>query len=179
MPKAEHSGRISNQAIARYGILIGLALVFGYVEYLIPLPFAVPGVKLGLGNILVLFTIVAYGYLPGLLIMIIKVVASSILFGNPSIFLYSIAGGVLSYIVMALCIKSSKVSILLSSVLGAVFHNLGQLIVVFFFFNYLVVIANLPILLIAGVATGILTGKVCELALRSIPKESKVERDDK
>ena len=173
MPKALRNKRLTTQKIARYGILISLALVFGYVEYLIPLPFAVPGVKLGLGNILVLFTMLSYGYAPAFLIMLVKVVASSILFGNPTIFVYSIAGGLLSYAVMALCTKSGTFSILLTSVLGAVFHNVGQLLIVWLFFNYLVVIANLPILLIAGVATGIITGKVCELAIKAVPKEAK------
>ncbi|MDO5044229.1 MAG: Gx transporter family protein [Coriobacteriia bacterium] len=160
--------RFSNQEIARYGILIALALIFSYLEFLIPLPVTVPGVKLGLANILVLFALIRYGYVPGFLLMLIKVVLSSILFGNPSIFLYSIAGGLLSYLVMALSIRSQKVSILLTSVFGAIFHNLGQLLVVWIIFNGLVVLANLPILLVSGVITGIITGKLCELTLKAV-----------
>lgn len=153
-----------------YGVLIALALVFAYVEVLIPLPVTVPGVKLGLGNIVVLFALYTFGAIPALLLMLVKVTASSILFGNPSIFIYSLAGGILSYAVMLLAVKSKRMSVVGASLLGGVFHNLGQLIVVFVIFNYLVVLANLPVLLLSGVATGIMTGVICNLALKSVPQ---------
>lgn len=156
--------------ITLMGVLIALALVFGYVEFLIPLPVNVPGVKLGLGNIVVLFALIAYGRSHAFVIMLIKVVASSILFGNPSIFMYSLAGGILSYLVMALAYRSDRMSLIGVSTLGGIFHNVGQLIVVYFVFNYLVVLANLPVLLIAGLITGAVTGQITRLALNAVKK---------
>lgn len=167
--------KLTNKQIALYGVLIGLALVFGYVEAMIPLPFTVPGVKLGLGNIVVLLSMLSLGAAPACFIMCIKVVATSFLFGNPSIFIYSLVGALLAYIAMLLLIKFTKISIISVSVIGAICHNLGQLIVVGIVFNYLVVLSALPILLISGLITGLITGQICLMALRAFPdKEEEV-----
>ena len=82
-PSSRRCGRLSALQVATYGVLAAVALVCGYVESLVPLPVPVPGIKLGLGNVVVLYALVAFGPRPALAIMLAKVCASALLFGNP------------------------------------------------------------------------------------------------
>ncbi len=82
------------------------ALVCGYLELLIPLPVTVPGVKLGLGNIVILMALKRLGAKAGLFLMFIKVIASTLLFANPQMLVFSLAGGLLSWAIMALAVRS-------------------------------------------------------------------------
>lgn len=167
---------MSSQQVASYGILTALSLVLGYLEVLFPLPVAIPGVKLGLGNIVVLFALIAYGRRPALLLMLIKVFASALLFGNPSTLPFGLFGGLLSFAVMAGAVSFKSLSIVAVSMLGGVAHNLGQLIVVAVVLGPYVALANLPILLVAGLITGVLTGLVCRFALNALPARHRGNR---
>ncbi len=160
----------SVREIALYGVMVGLALVLGYVESMFPIPFAPPGVKLGLGNVVVLFALYVMGWKAALFMMIVKVIASSILFGNPTIFMYSAAGGVLSYLAMVAAHKLGKLSVIGVSVSGSVFHIVGQLIVVSIILNYMVAVASAPLLLVSSVIAGVITGKITQLTIKSSPR---------
>lgn len=157
---------------ALYGVLTAAALVCGYLELLIPLPVTVPGVKLGLGNAVVLLALEWLGPRPGLYLMFAKVLASSLLFANLQMLAFSLAGGILSWAIMALAVRSRAFSAMGVSVLGGVAHNAGQLIAVAVLLSTRVALVNAPALAVAGVLCGLAVGIVAQLVLRSIPREA-------
>lgn len=157
---------------ALYGVLTAAALVCGYLELLVPLPVTVPGVKLGLGNAVVLLALEWLGPKPGLYLMFAKVLASSLLFANLQMLAFSLAGGILSWAIMALTVRSRAFSAVGVSVLGGIAHNAGQLIAVAILLSTRVALVNAPALAVAGVLCGLAVGIVAQLVLRSIPQEA-------
>ena len=164
--------RMSALEVATYGLLAAVALIFGYVEALFPLPLPVPGIKLGLGNIVVLFTLAGFGWRAGLAIALVKVVVSALLFGNPMVLVYSAGGAALSFAAMWVALHWSRLSIVGVSMVGGVFHMVGQLAVVAFTFSPYVALVYLPVLMISGLVTGLLTGYVCRLVIRTTAKSN-------
>ena len=164
--------RMSALEVATYGLLAAVALIFGYVEALFPLPLPVPGIKLGLGNIVVLFTLAGFGWRAGLAIAVVKVVVSALLFGNPMVLMYSAGGAALSFAAMWMALHWSRLSIVGVSMVGGVFHMVGQLAVVAFTFSPYVALVYLPVLMISGLVTGLLTGYVCRLVIRTTAKSN-------
>ena len=158
--------------VETYGLLAAVALIFGYVEALFPLPLPVPGIKLGLGNIVVLFTLAGFGWRAGLAIALVKVVVSALLFGNPMVLMYSAGGAALSFAAMWVALHWSRLSIVGVSMVGGVFHMVGQLAVVAFTFSPYVALVYLPVLMISGLVTGLLTGYVCRLVIRTTAKSN-------
>ena len=156
---------------ALYGLLVAAAIVCGYLELLVPLPATAPGVKLGLGNAVVLLALERLGVKPGLFIMLAKVVASSLLFANLQMIAFSLAGGLLSWAVMAIAVHSGLFSAVASSVLGGVAHNAGQLFAVAALLSPQVALVNVPVLAIAGILCGAGVGVVVQLLLRNLPPE--------
>ncbi len=157
---------------ALYGALTAAALVCGYLELLIPLPVTVPGVKLGLGNIVILMALERLGARAGLFLMFIKVIASTLLFANLQMLVFSLAGGLLSWAVMALAVRSGAFSTVATSVLGGIAHNGGQLIAVAVLLSSRVALVNLPVLAVSGVLCGAAVGVAARLVLRSLPREA-------
>ena len=153
---------------ALYGALTALALVAGYLEMLLPLPVGVPGVKLG--NAVVLVALDRLGWKPAGALMLFKVIASTILFANPQTFLFSLAGGAVSWLVMAAAARSKAFSVVAISVLGGVAHNIGQLLTVAALLSPAVAWANAPFLLIAGVLCGAAVGVLVRAVLAALPR---------
>lgn len=162
--------RTPAQRVALYGALTALALVAGYVEMLVPLPVTVPGIKLGLGNIVVLFAIARLGARPALALMAAKVACTTILFANPQAFVFSLAGGILSWALMALAWKSGLFSCIATSVIGGIAHNVGQLAAVALVLSPQVAAVNLPVLAVAGVVCGAATGVLTQALLAAVPQ---------
>lgn len=148
---------MKNKTIALGAILSALAIALGYVESLLPLPIPLPGVKLGLSNIVVLFTVYAATPQIALAVMLIKVLTMSAAFTGMAAFLYALFGGIASLAAM-LFGKKLRMNIISCSVIGAVFHNLGQLVAASLFMKEARLIYYLPFLIFAGVATGLLIG---------------------
>lgn len=144
--------------VAMYGMLIALAFVFSYIEVLIPFNFGIPGVKLGLANIVILIALYTIGYKGSFVISCIRIVLVGFTFGNMFSILYSLAGGILSFIVMSLCKKSNKFSTIGVSVAGGITHNIGQIAVASIVLKTESLKYYLPILLVAGTVTGVLIG---------------------
>lgn len=140
------------------GVLTALALIFSYVESLIPINFGVPGIKLGLANLIVLLGL--YFLKPGyvLVISVMRIMLAGFMFGNAMSIIYSLAGGVLSFIVMVILKKTNVFSITGMSIAGAVGHNAGQLIVAILVVSTGKLVFYLPALMVAGVLTGALIG---------------------
>ena len=151
-------------------MLIALALVLSYVESLIPFNFGVPGIKLGLANI-VIVTGLYFLPLPDVcIISAVRIVISSLLFGNLMSLIYSFAGAALSLAVMILLKKTDKFSVVGVSMAGGVFHNVGQILAAILTTQVGAVIYYMPVLmgvgLITGLAMGLLSGRVMAILIK-------------
>jgi heptaprenyl diphosphate synthase len=139
-------------------MLTALAMIFGYVEALVPFHFGLPGVKLGVANIVIVLALYQLPAGQVFAIQVMRIVLVSFLFGNVSMMLYSLAGGILSLLIMLLLKKTNWFSITGISIVGGVSHNLGQLAVALLVVQNLRITFYLPVLLIAGLVTGCLIG---------------------
>lgn len=151
-------------------MMIALAMIFSYVETMIPINFGIPGVKLGLANLVIVAAIYLFGGKQAFLISIVRIFLSGFMFGNLASIMYSLAGGLLSLAVMLLLKKTDKLSILAVSVMGGICHNIGQLIVAMLVVENLKLIFYIPVLLISGFLTGLLIGIVCRVILPAVKR---------
>lgn len=146
------------EKVALYGILIALAFIFSYVEALIPLPVPVPGMKLGLANLVNVVGIYTVGAAGTIAVGLIRIVMVGFTFSNPGSMLYALSGGVLSLAAMALAKKMDWFDKTGVSILGGVCHNIGQLSMAAWITGTASVFSYLPVLLVAGVITGAVIG---------------------
>lgn len=153
---------------AYFGVFTALSLIFSYVEMLIPIQFGVPGIKLGLANLMIVIMLYKSGPKDALLLSVVRIVLSGFLFGNLFAIIYSLAGGILSLAVMALLKKRGTFSVMGVSIAGGVCHNIGQLVVAMAVVETYRVGYYLPVLLIAGMVTGMLIGIVSNEVLKRI-----------
>ena len=156
--------------IASMGVMTGLALIFSYVEFLIPVSAAVPGIKLGLANIIVVIALYVYGTGYAFMLNIARILLSALLFGNVFSALYSLAGGLVSLAVMALLKKCSIFSVAGVSMAGGVFHNAGQIALAALIMQTSQVFYYLPVLIFSGIALGLVNSIICTLVLRTVKK---------
>ena len=148
----------SAQKVALYGVLIALAMVLSYVEMLIPLPVGIPGVKPGLANLVVFLALYMMTAREALLISMVRILLVSITFGNGSAFLYSMAGGILSFLVMWIFQKKDFLLPSGVSIAGGIAHNVGQLLMAAVILETGAVFTYFPVLLAAGCITGGIIG---------------------
>lgn len=146
--------------VARDGALVGLALIFSYVEHLIPINAGVPGIKIGLANLVVLSCLFMVDTWEVLVILIARILLAGLLFGNMSTVLYSLAGGLLSFLIMVVFKKLRVFGVMGISILGGVFHNFGQILVAMLVLSNKSILLYLPILVISGALAGTLVGIV-------------------
>lgn len=146
--------------VAYFGVFTALALIFSYVETLIPLSIGIPGVKLGLANLIIIIALYKMGVKEAFVLSVVRIVLSGFIFGNLFSIVYSLAGGLLSLSVMVLLKKGNHFSLLGISIAGGVFHNVGQLIMAAVVLESLSIGYYLPVLLLSGMATGLLIGIV-------------------
>ena len=144
--------------VAYFGVFTALALIFSYVESLIPIQLGIPGVKLGLANLIIVIALYKMRLSEVFLLSIVRILLSGFLFGNYFSILYSLAGGLLSLAVMALLKKMGDFSVMGISMAGGVSHNVGQLVVAMLVVETFSVGYYLPVLLVAGLVTGFLIG---------------------
>lgn len=139
-------------------LLFALAMIFSFVESRLPTFIPIPGVKLGLCNVVIIFTLLKLGAPAAIAVSLLRVLLSSILFGNAAAFFYSLAGAILSLAVMILMKHFRIFSAVGISVLGGVMHNIGQLLMAWILLGTAGVMYYLPVLLISGVIAGALIG---------------------
>lgn len=154
--------------IALYGLLTALALVLSYLESLVPLSVAVPGVKMGLPNIVVVFALYKMRRRDAVIISLVRVVLAALLFGNLFSLIYSAAGAVLSLLVMLLLKKSGKFSCTGVSVAGAMAHNAGQVLAAIFVLDTGRLLYYLPVLCVSGTIAGICVGMLSALLAKRV-----------
>ena len=159
---------MNQKKIAYLGLFASVAIIFGYVESLIPFFAGIPGIKLGLANLAVLFILETYSWKEAALVSVVRIFVIGFLFGNLFSILYSLAGAALSLTVMTLINKKSNFSILGVSVAGGVSHNVGQLIVAAVIVENTSLLYYAPALLISGVVTGLVIGMLTREVLRRI-----------
>ena len=155
---------MKSSEITYIAVLSALAAVFGYIESLFPLPIAIPGIKLGLSNIVVLFALIKRNKRDAFLIMIIKVLICSVLFSGMNSFLYSLSGGILSFATMSVA-KNLNLSIVGISIAGGVFHNLGQIFAAALLLASPAAFYYLPVLLVCGMIVGAAVGILCKIVI--------------
>ena len=155
-------------------MLSALAMVFGYVEALIPFSFGVPGMKLGIANLVIVVSLYLLPTYQVFFIQLIRIVLISFLFGNMSMMMYSLAGGILSFLVMRFVKKTGIFLIFLVSICGGVSHNVGQLIMAVLAVQTIKLIYYFPMLLIGGLITGWLIGMLAQRILERIKSSSNV-----
>ena len=148
----------NSRELARFALLVALAMVLSWLESLVPLSLAVPGVKLGLANLVVIFALYKLGPRQAAVISLVRVLLVTFTFGNAFSFAYSLAGAVLSFVVMLLLKKTGKFSLLGVSIAGGVCHNIGQILVAMAVLGTAELVWYLPALLIAGTVAGICIG---------------------
>ena len=153
---------------AYFGVFTALALIFSYVETLIPIQFGIPGAKLGLANLVIVIVLYKTDWKEALLLSVVRIVLSGFIFGNLFSIIYSLAGGTLSLAVMAAIRKDKGFSVIGVSMAGGVCHNIGQLIVAMIVVQTYQVGYYLPVLLIAGLATGTLIGVISSGVLKRL-----------
>ena len=150
-------------------MLTAVAMVLSYVESLLP-SVGIPGVKMGLANIAVIFALFRFGWKEAAALSLVRVVLVSLLFGSVGAMLYSFAGAVLSLAVMALLRRIDRFSTVGISVAGGVAHNAGQILMAMLILQTKQLLGYLPVLAVSGIAGGVLTGLAAALLIRRIPE---------
>ena len=158
-----------SKKVARMGVFIALAMIFSYIEVLIPFNFGIPGVKLGIANIVTVTSLYIFSTGEAFGISVIRIVLMGILFGNGMSLLYSLAGGLLSFLAMWIGKKTNWFSVMGVSMAGGVFHNVGQILAVMFVMKNTMFVAYLPVLLVAGLVTGYLIGLLANKIIELLP----------
>jgi heptaprenyl diphosphate synthase len=158
---------------AYMGMLTALAILVGYVETLIPVNFGIPGMKIGLSNIVILIVIYLYSWREAIAVSAVRVVVIGFLFGNLFSIQYGMAGAVCSMLAMSVLIRIAKFGTVGISAAGGAAHNVGQILVACVYMPSIPFFWYLPLLLIAGTLTGIVNGFVVYAVYRRLPEKGR------
>ena len=160
--------KYSTKKITTLALTISLALILSFIESRIPAFVAIPGIKVGLANIAVIFALYKFGVPEAVTVSLIRVILVSILFGSPVSLIYSISGAVLSLLTMILLKKLTPLHEVTVSVSGGVMHNVGQICAASFMLETNVVIYYLPFLILSGTIAGVAVGTVSALLIKKV-----------
>lgn len=149
-------------------ILASLALIFSYLEFLFPLSLGIPGIKPGLANIVVVVALYKLGSRTALMVNLTRILLAAALFGSVFSGLYALSGGLVSFAVMTALRKTELFSTAGVSMAGGVFHNLAQLAVAALIVESSLILYYFPLLLLAGMAAGLLNGVLATWILRAL-----------
>lgn len=163
--------RMSTRKLVLLALFSAVALVFSYFESLIPIHFAVPGIKLGLANVVSIVVLYCMGFPEALLVSVVRIILSAILFGNISIMLYSLAGALMSLVMMWLVSKLHFFTATGISICGGVAHNMGQIVIAMLFIKNQNIMMYAPVLIVSGVITGIAVGIVASFLLKTAGRQ--------
>lgn len=161
---------LTTKDVAMCAVLIALALIFTYIEKMLSLDFAIPGIKLGLCNLVIVCAIYLLGIKQALVISVARIFLVGFLFGNMFAVIYSLAGGLLSLLIMTLLYRFTKLSVVTISCIGGISHNVGQIIMAIIVVENINLLLYLPVLLVAGFITGLVIGIICRLILPAVTK---------
>ena len=150
------------------GMLVALAFVLSYIETLIPINLGIPGAKLGLANLVVMVALYTLGTKEEFALSMVRILLTGLTFSSMAAMLYSFAGGILSFVVMALVKKTKLFSATGVSVLGGIAHNAGQIFVAMWVLDTATLIYYLPVLAITGIVSGTVIGLLAVLVIRRV-----------
>lgn len=159
---------MKTKKIAVLALAIALAMILSFVESQIPAFVAIPGVKVGLANIAVVFVLYKLGWKEAVLISLVRVFMVSVLFGTAVSMFYSVAGAVLSLTGMVLLKKTGLFSTVAVSVTGGVLHNIGQILMACLLLETNVIVYYLPFLILSGVIAGVVIGVVSAIMVNRV-----------
>ena len=162
---------MKTKKIAVLALAIALAMILSFVESQIPAFVAIPGIKIGLANIAVVFVLYKLGWKEAVLISLVRVVMVSMLFGTLVSLFYSVAGAVLSLTGMVLLKKTGLFSTVAVSVTGGVLHNVGQILMACLLLETNVIVYYLPFLILSGVIAGVVIGVVSAIMVDRVQVE--------
>lgn len=156
--------------LALYGMCIALAFILSYVEAMLPFPMPMPGMKVGLTNLVVMIALFYMRESSAFVINLTRIFLVSMTFGNMMTLWYSLAGGILSFVAMLILKRTNKFSMVSVSVIGGVSHNVGQILVAMYVLQTTKLYWYLSVLSVSGVVAGIVIGVVASLILDRLPK---------
>ena len=160
--------RNNTKKLTTMAIMVSFALILSFIESRIPAFVAIPGVKVGLANIAVIFTLYKMGIKEAAAISVVRILLVSMLFGNPVSLVYSLAGAALSFSVMLLLKKLTPLTEVAVSVSGGVMHNIGQIIAASIILDTNVVAYYLPFLILSGTIAGIVVGLITAMLIKRV-----------
>ncbi len=161
-----------NKTVAFLGLCTALALILAYVEVLIqPLVPSIPGIKMGLPNIIIVFLLYRRGAVSAIWVSLLRIILVNMLFGNAMMLLYSLAGGILSLAVMILLRRLNLMSVVGVSVAGGVTHNVGQILMAMLLLETSELGYYLVVLTVTGTVAGILIGLCGSVMIKKIPEK--------
>ena len=160
--------RNNTRKLTLLALTVSFALILSFIESKIPPLVAIPGVKVGLANVAVIFTLYKFGYREAVAVSLIRVLLVSMLFGSPVSMIYSISGAVLSLSAMIVLKKLTPLGEVTVSVVGGVMHNAGQIAAASVMLSTNVVVYYLPFLILTGTVAGIAVGAVSALLIKRI-----------
>ena len=157
---------MDTRKMTRIAMLLTLGLALSYFESLIPFNFSVPGIKLGLANMVTMFVLYRYETKDAVLIMFLRVLISGFMFSGLNTIIFGIFGGIFCITVMKVIKRFDFFSVVGVSILGAVFHNIGQLAAAFIIMQNTNIIYYLPYLLISGIVSGFFIGYISAILIK-------------
>lgn len=163
--------RSSANMVAHIALMASLALIFSYVEAIIPYNPGIPGVKLGIANIVTVIALYKYGWKDAAAVSVIRIVIAGFLFNGIFGMLYALAGAFASFVGMAMLKKTKIFSVVGVSMAGGVLHNLGQLLVAAALIEDLRMFFYFPVLLFSGIVSGIAIGIAATMILKVLKKQ--------
>lgn len=163
--------RNKTRRIALLGVLTSVALVLSYLEVMLPpISTAVPGIKMGLPNLIIIFVLYKFGLKEAVTVSLIRVFIVALLFGNVMTLAYSVAGAVLSLGLMTLFKKINLFSQIGVSIIGGISHNLGQILVAIFLFDTIQIGYYMIVLSITGTIAGVVIGIISSILVKKLEK---------
>ena len=159
-------------------LLAALALIFSYIEVLIPFSPAIPGIKLGIANLVVIVALYHMGLKYAITINVVRIFIAGLLFSGVFGIIYSLAGAILSMTVMVLLKKTGLFSVAGVSMAGGVAHNLGQILAAAFLVSNLSIFIYFPVLIFSGLISGTLIGIVAYIILKRLPGDRPTRQHD-
>ena len=162
--------KMTTKKVAFLGLSIALAMVLSFVESQIPALVAIPGIKVGLPNLVIIFILYKVGWKETVIVSIIRIILVSLLFGNVQTMTFSIAGAVLSLFGMILLKKTNWFSCIAVSIAGGVLHNIGQIIAACLWTQTAQIAFYLPVLLISGTIAGAVIGLAAGILVKRLEK---------
>ena len=163
---------MKNKRIAFLGLFVALAFVLSYIEFMLPINIGIPGAKIGLANLVVMVALYTIGERNAFILSVVRVVLVGLTFGNLAMMIYSLAGAMLSFVAMLIAKRIKLFSVTGVSVVGGVFHNLGQIIVAIIVLDTASLIYYFPFLVVVGTISGIVIGIISGMIIERFRKNN-------